>query len=80
MITKGEKLERFPSRFQLKPNADSVFPSTPNLTEREREREGRGSLRKFVDGNGGVQDLKGWISGGWRESRPVMRHTRLDAA
>lgn len=78
MITKGEKLERFPSRFQLKSNADSVFPSTPSLIERERE--GRGSLRKFVDGNGGVQDLKGWISGGWRESRPVMRHTRLDAA
>lgn len=38
MITKGEKLERFPSRFQLKPNADSVFPSTSSLTERERER------------------------------------------
>lgn len=37
MITKGEKLERFPSRFQLKPNADSVFPSTSSLTERERE-------------------------------------------
>lgn len=38
MITKGKRFERLLSRFQLKSNADSVFPSTSSLTEREREK------------------------------------------
>lgn len=58
MITKGKR------------HAD-----TNSVFDREKDRETeRGSLGKFADENGVVQDSKGWISGGWRRqsSRPPV--------